>query len=284
MSGALAEARLLWRAVGYEFRKRVQFRTGFVVRELLNGLVEPLVMLFVYMALYRSALAAREDGDELGAVELGGWSYDEIVRYVAGLIVVRKLIFGNRGLEVADEIFQGRITKYFVMPFRYFTLSQARFVQASLLQVVVAALAWVVGYGLFGERWLVPVSATSVLQAGTLVLLGSYCAFLLYFIINALAFWLDVIWSLLVMAAFVISFTGGAVLPVSQMPEGFAAVFGVFFPYWMITAPIELLLGRLGTDAFLHGLGMLGLQLVLLEWLRRVVWRRGLAHYVGAGM
>ena len=34
----------------------------------------------------------------------------------------------------------------------------------------------------------------------------------------------------------------------------------------------------------LSGLLLLTVQLVLLEGLRRVVWRRGLARYVGAGM
>ena len=58
MSAAGARySRLLAVSVGYEFRKQIQFRTGFVVRELLNGLVEPLVMLFVYTALYSSAAA-----------------------------------------------------------------------------------------------------------------------------------------------------------------------------------------------------------------------------------
>ena len=33
-------------------RKRIQFRTGFFVREVLFGTVEPLIMLFVYGALY----------------------------------------------------------------------------------------------------------------------------------------------------------------------------------------------------------------------------------------
>ncbi|MEM6672626.1 MAG: ABC-2 family transporter protein [Planctomycetota bacterium] len=272
--------RLLGRTVGYEFRKRIQFRTGFFVREVLYGVVEPLVMLFVYAALYRSADA----GDGGAGASLGGWTFDEIVQYVAGLMVVRKLVFHNRGLELANEIFEGRVTKYLVMPFRFFVLLQGRFVQYTLLQIFSAAAVWGIGYAAFTERWIVPVSGTATIQALTLVLMGSYCCFLLYFVINALAFWLDVVWSLLVMAWFVISFTGGALVPVSQMPEPFFRVFSAFFPYWTITAPIELLMGRLDASDFQRGFLVLALQLLLLELLRRVVWRRGLARYVGAGM
>ena len=170
------------------------------------------------------------------------------------------------------------------MPFRFFVLVQGRFVQYLAMQVVVAGLVWALGYAIAGDRWLVPVSVTAAVQAFTLVLLGSYCCFLLFFTINALAFWLDVVWSLLVMAWFVVSFAGGGTIPVSQMPEPLFRALSYAFPYWTITAPIELLMGRLGTEAFQRGLLLVLVQLVLLELLRRTVWRRGLAKYVGAGM
>ena len=271
---------LIGKAVGYEFRKRIQFRTGFFVREVLNGVVQPLVMLFVYASLYRSASAT---GDVSEAV-LRNWTFDDILQYMAGLLIVMKLTFDYRGLDLSTEIFEGRITKYLTMPVRYFALLQGRFLQYTLMQVVVAAFVWCIGYGWVGDRWLVPVSWSAAGQAMTLMLMGSYCAFLLYVTVHTLAFWLDVIWSLLVMTWFVISFTGGAVMPVSQMPEWASTSFGYLFPYWSISAPIEILMGRVGTDVFLRGLVILGVQLVLLDLLRRFTWRRGLAHYVGAGM
>ena len=113
--GRARSLRLLWTATGYELRKQIQFRAGFLVREVLNGAIEPLVMLFVYRTLYNSAAGE--------SPTLGGWSQPEIVRYVAGLFVVRKLVFDSRALELSHEIFEGRVTKYLVMPFPYFTLA-----------------------------------------------------------------------------------------------------------------------------------------------------------------
>lgn len=266
---------LLRQATAYELRKQIAFRVGFVVREVGHGLVEPLVMLCVFWALYRSA------GE--GAV-LRGWTFPELVQYVAGLLVVRKVMFHNRALDLSTQIFEGRVTKYLVMPMDYFVLATARFSQYTLLQLGIGALTWAIGALVAPEHWLFPASFGAFIGALTLLLLGSWCCFLVYYILNALAFWLDVVWSLLVMAWFVISFAGGALLPVSQMPPAIAEVLQYGFPYWSISAPIEVLMGRLGAGDVARGLAILAVTAALLEALRRVVWRRGLARYGGVGM
>ncbi len=266
---------LLAQATAYELRKQVAFRVGFLVREVSHGIVEPLVMLCVYAALYKSAGA--------GAV-LRGWTFSELVQYVAGLLVVRKVLFHNRALDLSTQIFEGRVTKYLVMPMDYFVLAAARFVQYTILQLGVATLTWGIGALVAPAHWLFPASAEAVLGALALVLLGSWCSFQVYYILNALAFWLDVVWSLLVMAWFVISFTGGALLPVSQMPPAVHAVLQYGFPYWSMSAPIEVLMGRLDSADVARGMVILGVTTALLEVLRRHVWRRGLARYGGAGM
>lgn len=266
---------LLAQATTYELRKQVAFRVGFLVREVSHGVVEPLVMLCVFWALYRDAGP--------GAT-LRGWTFDELVQYVAGLLVVRKVVFHNRALDLSTQIFEGRVTKYLVMPMDYFVLGAARFAQYTLLQLVIGVFTWALGAALAGDRWLVPASLEAVPLALALVLLGSWCCFLVYYVLNALAFWLDVVWSLLVMAWFVISFTGGALLPVSQMPPAVFRVLEAGFPYWAMSAPIEVLMGRLGAADVARGLAILAAWAVGLEWLRRVVWRRGLARYGGAGM
>src|SRR5688572_32724373 len=106
-------------------------------------------MLCVFWALYRSA------GE--GAV-LRGWTFPELVQYVAGLLIVRKATFHNRALDLATQIFEGRVTKYLVMPMDFFVLGAARFVQYTLLQLGIGALTWGLGALIAPEHWLFPVS------------------------------------------------------------------------------------------------------------------------------
>ena len=89
----------------------------------------------------------------------------------------------------------------------------------------------------------------------------------MYYILNSLAFWLDVIWSLLVMSRFITLFVSGALIPVSIMPDAFRGAFFWLFPYWTICAPIEICMGREGPE-FARGVLVLLGSAILLEGLR----------------
>lgn len=267
------DLRLLWVALVYELRKVTAWRAGFVVRELMRGMWRPLVMIFVYRAILAEPLA-----------RVGGYDFAGLVRYLILAATFEKLLFHQRGLDLADQVFQGYVTKYLVMPLRYYLLALARFVQHLALQGGVVALLWTAGALSFPEVWPRPVSAAAFAQAALLVLLGSYCYFLVCFLVNLLAFWLDVIWTLSAMTSFVFSFVAGVLVPVSVMPSQLRDVFHWLFPYWAVSAPVELVLGRLGPADFVRGVLVLTMTIALLEALRQLAWRRGLARYVGAGM
>lgn len=274
MSFALVdELRVLPHVMGYEWRKASAFRMGFVLREVLRGIGRLTVMTFVYFAMFASS----------GATEFRGYRIGDLIAYLAWGAMIQKCVPNDKAQDVAEQIFDGYITKYLVMPVNFFTLISGKFLQTILLQLVFATLFWVAGALLLPAYWPYPISALSLLQATLLCVLGAYCYLLVYFILSCLAFWLDVVWSLLVMFTFVAAFVSGALVPVALMPEIAQHAFRALFPYWTVFAPIEILLGRQGNAQFVQGLGVLGLSLMILAIIARFTWRRGLRRFAGAG-
>lgn len=273
LSNLSRQTRLLRAAWIYELRKVTTWRAGFVVRELMRGMWRPIVMIFVYRAILT------EPGDLIG-----GFDAQTMVQYLILAASCEKLLFHQRGLDLADQVFQGYVTKYLVMPLSYYVLALARFAQHITLQSTVVACLWCVGLVVWPDSWPKPASFAAGVEAAVLILLGSYCYFLVCFIVNLLAFWLDVVWTLFAMTAFVFSFVAGVLVPVSIMPSALQKSFQWLFPYWAVSAPAELFLGRLDHTHFQRGVITLGVSIVVLEVVRCELWRRGLRRYVGAGM
>jgi len=270
LGGQLA---LLPHVVAYEWRKATAFRVGFLLREVLAGAPRPAVMAVVYHAMFQST----------GAADFRGYRFVDLVAYLVWSAVISKCLVHERVLDVAEQIFDGYITKYLVMPVSFFTLSAGRFVQFTAVQLGCAALFYGLGAALLPGYWPVPVSALAFAQALCLLLLGACCYYVLHLIVQLLAFWLDVVWSLTNMFQFVASFVAGVIVPVALMPDAVQAAFRVTFPFWSVFAPVEILLGRMGSAEFGEGLSVLGAWLIALCALARVTWRRGLLRYAGVG-
>jgi ABC-2 type transport system permease protein len=245
---------------------------GFLVREVFRGIDRGLVMAFVYVALYKSS----------GASALRGWTLQEMIAYLILATIAGKLLFHDRALDLSDQIFEGYITKFVVMPFRYFTMVLARWIQFMAVQgLVVAAL--MVGGRLLLARWWPDLDLAPAAMALVLVVLGSYCFLLLYFILHALAFWLDVTWTLLGMTRMICGFVMGELVPISLMPHAVEAAFRWLFPYWTLCGPIEIALGRQDSSDFARGLAVQLASILILQALAALTWRRGLRRYGGAG-
>jgi ABC-2 type transport system permease protein len=271
--GLRDELRLLPHVVAYEWRKATAFRAGFFLREMLRGVARPAVMMVVYLAMFHSS----------GASSFRGYALGDLLAYLVWSSVLQKCITEERTLDIGEQIFDGYITKYLVMPVSFFTLVWGQFIQFTLLQLFAATLYWCVGALLLPGFWPNPVSAVALAQASLLLLLGAGCYLLAHFILNCLAFWLDVVWSLLGMFRFVALFISGALVPIGLMPDWVHRVLIVLFPYWTVCAPAEILLGRQGTPQFLQGIAVLGVSLVVLQGLAVLTWKRGLLRYSGVG-
>ena len=262
-AGPLRHVRLLGTCVAYELRKASAFR----------GVERAGVLVFVYIALFRSAGGT-----------IRGWTLPEMIQYLVLLATVQKVIFHERVLDLADQIFDGYVTKFMVMPMRYFTLVAARFIQYTAVQLVVAVAFWCIGALVVPRWWPMPASATALVQSLVLVLLASYCCMLVYFMMNSLAFWLGVVWTLIGMSRMVMVFFMGEGVPVSLYPEPLRRVLVWLFPYWAMSGPIDVFMGRAGTEHFLQGIAVLVPSIVVLQAASLALWRRGLRQYGGAGM
>jgi ABC-2 type transport system permease protein len=273
-TSALAELRrLVPHAVAYEWRKASAFRASLVFREMLRGLGRPIVMVLVYLAMFESA----------GRDRLGGYSFGDLVGYLIWTTVIHKCLTDERSLDVAEQIFDGYITKYLVMPVSFFALVLGKVVCFTGLQLMSAILFWIAGALLLPAHWPYAHSALALAQASVLVLLGAYCYALTHLILNYLAFWLDVVWSLLAMFRFIAMFIGGMMVPIAMMPELAELSFRWLFPYWTVYAPAEILLGRMGGEQFAFGVAVQLAWVIALQLLVQLTWRRGTARYAGAG-
>ena len=271
--GVLLDLRIFPRVVAYEMRKALAFRLGFLLREGLHGVARAVVTLVVFGAMFRSS----------GAADFRGYSYQDLVAYLVWSTALHKCLTDERSFDLSEQIFDGYITKFLVMPIHPLMLAWGRGVQIMLVQLMSVTVLWTVGALVLPLVWPYPVSALALVQALVLLFLGAGCFILAFIALNLLAFWLDVVWALLNMFKFVSFFVGGGMVPIALMPDAVQTVLGYTFAYWTVFGPTELLLGRMGSVEFARGVLVLMVWLCVLQGLVSLTWQRGIRRYSGVG-
>jgi ABC-2 type transport system permease protein len=115
-------------------------------------------------------------------------------------------------------------------------------------------------------------------------LIGAFTVqFLFGWLAAMLAFWTTRIQATNQLYFSALLFFSGKFAPLNLFPEWIRAL-ADFLPFrWMLSFPVELLMGRLTRMEMILGLGMQGAWIVLGLILIRVVWREGVKRYAAFG-
>lgn len=212
---------------------------------------------------------------------IGGYDRNDFVVYYLCLILTNQLTYPTTHWSTAEGIENGSVFSALLRPLPLVygavaTELAVKLVCVPFVLAVVLLLGW-----LFGAR--TSVTAAGVLAALGALLLALVIRFLLSYILSLLAFWTHRSAALLSVNDTFVFLFAGQVAPLALFPGPLQAV-AYCLPYrYLLSFPVEALMGKLSPDGLLAGFGMQLGWLVLLIGLHRIVYRAGLQHYTAVG-
>lgn len=268
-------ARLFAHAFSTEARKWMSYRADFWLTAVVGFFANFGVVYCLWRAIYQASPGA----------SFGGYDFDGIVLYSVLAILLGRLVRGaDRVADIAQDIYDGSLSRYIVYPTSYFGFKYAQH-----LGQLVPACAQLLLFGVVYGGFLpfpanVTIGVGSCAMAAVSVMLGNMLFYALSAPLQAVAFWADNVWSLVVMMRVSTALFGGAMLPLALFPEWGQRLL-TWLPFrFLYDFPITVLMGKVPFEAWLQG-SALGLAWVAaIAGLTRVVWRRGMLVYSGVGI
>lgn len=250
------------------------YRVNFWVQFWGSAITEVLIAYFLWFSLFEAQ----------GVTEIGGYSFQEMMIYYLLISFVGRLIRGIENFEISKEIYEGTLTRYLLYPHNYFTFKFAdhlAYTGIGLLQAFIAgglvSIFFPEALKVLRFEWIhLPVYLVSIL-------LASIFHFMLMSLLELVAFWADNVWSLLVMARFIISFFGGFYLPLALFPQALQSALA-WTPFPALTfLPVQYLMGKVAYSDLIQGLFILVFWILVLAMMMSLVWARGKYKFSGVG-
>ena len=256
-----------------EVRRRMSYRLDFWISLILNFIAAVVIPWFFWGAIFASS----------GGREINGYSLTEMLLYVCLSVLVGRLVRGAEFVEdVANDIYQGTLNRYLLYPAGYLNLKYAQHLGALLSNMLQAFIflplvVWIVGSP--GE-----LSLLSLAMALPIILLANLLYYLMVFPIQAIAFWADNVWSLVVMTRMAAGLLGGGMIPLALFPDRVSAVLQVLPFACFFDLPIRTMLGQVGLREWLAGLALVSVWCVIFYAVGQLLWRKGERSYSGVGI
>lgn len=271
--------RLFWTVFSLETRRSMAYRADFWLQMVASFAAQLVVAVFLWDAVFRAR----------GGSPIAGYDQPAMIGYYLAVLLVGRVVRGtDRPITMASEIYEGTLSRYLLYPTNYLATKYAEHLGTllpGLLQLVFGGgLALLLLAGDSATPLLAGVGPGSVLRAALAIAIGNLLSFLMHYPLQGIAFWAENVWSLNVMLRFTADLLGGLMLPLAVFP-GWAQEWLSWLPFtYLFSFPVTVLFGQVDDRHFVAGLAIALGWCAVFALLGRLVWRRGLAGYNGAGI
>lgn len=257
-----------------ELRRIVTYRADFWINFIGQTFFAIIIAYFLWSSIFES----------LGVETLNGYTMKKMIIYYLLVPLVFRIQQGQSIGSISREIYEGSLNKFLLYPINFYGYKIITHLASASFYFVQIGIIVAVYQFFFKD----PTVFDPTLLQGLYFILAMVLVAICYFCLNSLAelvaFWADYIWSLGVILRFMVSFLGGALIPLDFYPAWAQDVLSYTpFPY-MISFPMRILLEGISLGAFVHHMGILLGWTLLFFALSNVIWTRGRYRYTGVGI
>ncbi len=269
----MSRSNWMFQVFASEIRKIVAYRVDFWVQYLFNIAAHMGVAYFLWKSIF----------DANGVTEMQGYTFAGLIFYYLQVPLVGRVIFGSQLGAISQEIYEGSLTKYLIYPVNFFGYKLMQYLANSLIYLIQMVVATTIFILIFGIPKDVSFSSITLLIVPTL-LFASLLHFALTTILEMFAFWADNVWTLLVMVRFSVGLLGGGMLPIAFFPEWGEVILRKLPFVYLTSFPVDLIMGRITMSAWLTGMAITTVWIIIFSFIAHKVWKMGKYKYSGVGI
>ncbi|MEK7556685.1 MAG: ABC-2 family transporter protein [Patescibacteria group bacterium] len=236
----------------------------------LTEIVTPLVALAIWYTVSRTSA--------------GPFTPQETITYYILAIFTLSMTNVWNGFFLIQEIQNGKVVQQLIRPIGFFWYHLGRNLTAKIIRLVPQTIAFGIIFAIFASSLSPTVfELRNILFFLATIGAGLTIAFILDMAFAMLAFWIEDAIQIREYKEVISNIASGLLVPIAFMPESLQTIFN-WLPFrYIISAPIEIMLGQApGAEAW----KLLGIQVVWIGMcavLLRALWRKGLKVYVVPG-
>lgn len=235
-------------------------------------LIDTLVFLFILLVIY----------GEKNVV--GGFTLPETITYMIGTGLIASFLYSWVGPDIERDVQGGDLSNILLKPINYSLARGAMGIGNRPLSWVVRIVVYTCLAFFFKEKFIFNTNFLSWFLLFLCLVLAYFIYFLTDFLFGCIAFWTTTTRGPMGVSNTIRSILSGAYAPLTFFPLLFQTVASLLPFAYTRYFPMLIYLNKLTTIEIIKGLGIQVFWIMVLLFLTKKIWRRGLRRYEGVGI
>lgn len=215
--------------------------------------------------------------------EFLGYTEPLMLTYILGTSLISSIALASRSYGIGEEINNGNLSNFLIKPINYFAYWFSRDMGDKAMNILFSILELTILFILLQPNIFIQTNIFFIFFS----LFSAIIALVLYFFFNIMVgligFWSPEVWAPRFIFTILLNFFAGGLFPLDILPKPvFYFLQALPFTY-ILYFPLKIYLGQLSQIEIYQGISIASAWVILLYWLVRLIWRKGLAVYTAYG-
>lgn len=211
------------------------------------------------------------------------YTLPQMLTYIILLSFIHGVVLSTQTNRVSEEIAWGNLSNFLIRPINYFYHCLSRDFADKIVNTVCSVMEITLLIVLFKPPVFLQTNLSILLFFALSVMLAAFIYFLVNMLLSIIGFWSKEVWAPRFIFYIVVAFLAGTYFPLDIVPSGIYRMLQ-FLPFtYMVFFPLKIYLGNFDLPFLLTGFLVSILWSVILAFLLKVVWRKGLRKYTAEG-
>ncbi len=251
------------RALTYRF-------TVFAYR--IGEMLEVIILVFMWSAIYESQPVIK------------GYTLNEMISYVLIGNLIDVAIRNWMPNVIAGDIKNGTLSTFLTKPINYMYYMFFKEAGRNSFAFIFSFITQIIIILFFIDKVIINFNLGMILVLFAMVLFAFIIEWQISYLVGLIAFWTDEVEGIYATVTQVRKFFAGGYFPLSLLPAFFVSLsFALPFAYSFFI-PTQLYLGKIGIETGIKGIFVQMIWIILLNFIIRFTWNKGLKRYEGVGI
>lgn len=262
-----------WSIFKLVWLERMAYRFNFFM-QVLSGVLSSLIVIFLWMAIYRSA----------GREAIGGYSLGEMVTYLFGGGLINSFVLSTaENPETSQNIRDGTLSFLFLQPISPYGVWFIRDLGGKAFYLLLGLVSFGLFAVFFRDYLILSLQPGSIFLFLLAIVLAALLHYFFFEALSLLSFWIENTYGLRFTMRVIMEVLAGVLIPLSFFPVILQEIFSLLPFRFLIYFPMEIYLGKVAANRILYEFLKEGGWILGLAAANWAIWKKGVRQYVAMG-